>query len=137
MLVNETKIRVRYGETDQMGFAYYGIYAQYFEVARVEALRKIGHSYKEMEEKGVMLPVLEFNVNYKAPAYYDDEITIVTKITEWPLSFKISFYHETYNASGKLLNTGKVTLISVDKQSSKPCRLPEWFTSALAPFFNE
>ena len=77
---NISKIRVRYGETDQMGYCYYGNYAQYFEVGRVEALRDFGFSYKEMELQGIMLPVSEFNVNYLNPAFYDDELSIVTKI---------------------------------------------------------
>jgi len=76
MFRSETKIRVRYGETDQMGFAYYGNYAQYYEVGRVEALRGIGMSYRELEEDGVMLPVYTFSIKYLKPALYDDEITI-------------------------------------------------------------
>jgi acyl-CoA thioester hydrolase len=76
----KTSIRVRYGETDQMGYCYYGNYAQYFEVGRVEALRAFGMSYKEMEGSGVMLPVSEFNVRYFSPAYYDDLLLITTKI---------------------------------------------------------
>ena len=77
-----TKIRVRYGETDQMGYCYYGNYAQYFEVGRVEALREVGLSYKEMETQGIMLPVSEYNVKYLSPAFYDDELIITTKIEE-------------------------------------------------------
>ena len=75
-----TEIRVRYGETDQMGYCYYGNYAQYFEVGRVEALRAFGMSYRAMEEDGFMLPVLDFQVRYLSPAYYDDLLTITTKI---------------------------------------------------------
>jgi acyl-CoA thioester hydrolase len=78
----ETQIRVRYGETDQMGYCYYGNYAQYFEVGRVEALRTVGLSYKELEEQGIMLPVSEFNVKYLSPAFYDDLLTIKTTITK-------------------------------------------------------
>ena len=77
--IHETKVRVRYGETDQMGYCYYGNYAQYFEVGRVEALRSLGCSYKALEDQGIMLPVSEYNVKYKRPAYYDDELTIQTK----------------------------------------------------------
>ena len=79
--IQKTSLRVRYGETDQMGYCYYGNYAQYFEVGRVEALRSFGMSYKDMENSGVMLPVSEFNVRYFAPAYYDDLLLITTKIT--------------------------------------------------------
>ena len=67
----ETKIRVRYGETDQMSFVYYGVYAQYYEVGRVELLRSLGLTYKELEEMGFALPVVNLNIKYKKPAYYD------------------------------------------------------------------
>ena len=78
MFKSETKIRVRYAETDQMGYCYYGNYAQYFEVARVEALRSLGVTYKTMEENGIWLPVVDFSINYLQPAYYDEELTILT-----------------------------------------------------------
>ena len=120
----ETKIRVRYAETDQMSFVYYGIYAQYFEVGRVELLRSLGVSYKEIEEMGYALPVVNFNVKYKKPAYYDDELTIKTTIKELP-SAKITFYYETYNENKELLNTAEVVLVFVNKESGKPCFAPD------------
>ncbi len=117
-----------------MGYVYYGNYAQYYEVGRVEALRKLGFSYKDMEEKGIMLPVLELTINYKKPAFYDDEITIVTTIKEMP-SVRITFDYECYNSNKELLNTGKVTLVFIDKKSNKPCQPPTWFRDAIAKFF--
>jgi acyl-CoA thioester hydrolase len=134
MVKKETTLRVRYAETDQMGYVYYGNYAQYYEVGRVEALRKLGFSYKDMEEKGIMLPVLELTINYKKPAFYDDEITIVTTIKEMP-SVRITFDYECYNSNKELLNTGKVTLVFIDKKSNKPCQPPTWFRDAIAIFF--
>ncbi|MFY8185428.1 MAG: acyl-CoA thioesterase [Bacteroidia bacterium] len=134
MVKKETTLRVRYAETDQMGYVYYGNYAQYYEVGRVEALRKLGFSYKDMEEKGIMLPVLELTINYKKPAFYDDEITIVTTIKEMP-SVRITFDYECYNSNKELLNTGKVTLVFIDKKSNKPCQPPTWFRDAIAKFF--
>ena len=74
----KTKIRVRYGETDQMGFVYYGVYAQYFEVGRVELLRSLGVDYKSLEEEGYFLPVVNLEVQYKKPALYDNELIIKT-----------------------------------------------------------
>src|SRR6478609_2976938 len=130
MIQAETKIRVRYGETDQMGYAYYGIYAQYYEVGRVEAMRLLGFSYKEVEARGILLPVIDFSIQYKKPAYYDDEITVVTRLREKPTGFRIPFEYECFNGESQLLNTGKVTLVSVDKQTSRPCQLPDWFLSA-------
>ena len=120
----ETKLRVRSGETDQMSYAYYGIYAQYFEVGRVELLRSLGVSYKEIEEMGYALPVVNFNIKYKKPAYYDDELTIKTTIKELP-SAKITFYYETYNENKDLLNTAEVVLVFVNKESGKPCFAPD------------
>jgi acyl-CoA thioester hydrolase len=134
MLKAETVLRVRYGETDRMGYAYYGNYAEYYEVGRVEALRKMGFSYREIEDKGILLPVVDFAIQYKKPAYYDDEITIVTSIKELP-SVRITFYYECYNAQKDLLNTGHVTLVFIDKAKNKPCAPPDWFMSEIKQFF--
>ena len=120
----ETKIRVRYGETDQMSFVYYGVYAQYYEVGRVELLRSLGLTYKELEEMGFALPVVNLNINYKKPAYYDDELTIRTTIKKLP-SAKITFYYEMLNANNELLNIGEVVLVFVNKETGKPCFAPE------------
>ena len=120
----ETKLRVRYGETDQMGFVYYGVYAQYYEVGRVELLRSLGISYRELEEKGFALPVVSFEINYKKAAYYDDELTIRTTIKELP-SARIEFYYETFNQKKELLNSGKVILVFVETKNKKPCSAPE------------
>jgi acyl-CoA thioester hydrolase len=136
MLRAETKIRVRYGETDQMGYVYYGNYAQYYEVGRVEAMRLTGFSYKEVEENGVLMPVVDFCINYKKPAFYDDEITIVTSIKQMPDGVKIPFDYECFNSKGELLNTGKVTLVCIQKSTNKLTPVPDWFTTALKPFFD-
>jgi acyl-CoA thioester hydrolase len=134
MYVSETQMRVRYAETDKMGYVYYGNYAEYFEVGRVEALRQLGMSYREMEEKGIMLPVLEFKIKYFKPAYYDDELTIKTTIKEIPET-RIVFYSETINAKGELLNKGEVTLVFVNTETAKPCAVPDYFIKMLSPFF--
>ncbi len=123
MYSKETKIRVRYGETDQMGYVYYGVYAQYFEVGRVELLRSLGVSYKKLEKSGFALPVVDFEINYKKAALYDDELTIRTTIKELP-SARITFEYETYNVAKELLNVGKVILVFVDKVTKKPCLPP-------------
>ena len=135
MIKAETKIRVRYGETDQMGYAYYGVYAQYYEVGRVEAMRQIGYSYKQVEEKGILLPVVDFSINYKKPAYYDDEITVITTIMEMPEGVKLPFAYECFNSNGELLNTGEVTLVFLQKSTNKITSIPDWFINALSPFF--
>ena len=135
MIRAETKLRVRYGETDQMGYAYYGVYAQYYEVGRVEAMRMIGYSYKEVEAKGILLPVIDYSIQYKKPAFYDDEITVVTTIREMPSGVKLPFEYECFNQNGELLNTGKVTLVFISKTNNKVTPIPDWFSNALRPFF--
>ena len=135
MVKSETKIRVRYGETDQMGYVYYGVYAQYYEVGRVEAMRLLGFSYKEIEQKGLLMPVIDFSISYKKPAYYDDEITVITFIREKPNGYRFNFEYECYNSSNELLNTGKVTLVMLEKATNKMAKIPEWFENALNRFF--
>ncbi len=126
MIKTETTLRVRYGETDQMGFVYYGVYAQYYEVGRVEAMRSLGFSYREMEESGILMPVINLTVNYKKPAKYDDEVRIVTTVKEMP-GVRITFHYECFNQKNELLNTGSVTLVFIDKQKNKPMQPPAWF----------
>lgn len=130
---HQTTIRVRYGETDQMGYCYYGNYAQYFEVGRVEALRSLGMSYKRMEEEGVMLPVSEFHVKYKAPAFYDDELTIVTKITSVK-GVRIHFEYEILNQHQVEISTASTTLVFVNKETMSPTPVPENFKKIIAKF---
>ena len=135
MYISETKIRVRYAETDQMGYVYYGNYATYYEVGRVEAMRQLGLSYKAMEDSGIMMPVLSFKIKYIKPAYYDDEITIKTTVREMPL-LKVHFEYESYNQQGVLLNIGETTLVFIDKSINKTCLPPANFLAELAFFFN-
>jgi acyl-CoA thioester hydrolase len=135
MYRSEIKIRVRYGETDQMGYAYYGNYAMYYEVARVESLRQLGLSYLELEESGVMMPVLENKSKYLAAAKYDDLLRIVTTLRQMP-GVRINFEYEIFNQEEKLIHTGETLLVFIDKKSGKPCRPPEAMTKLLAPFFS-
>lgn len=136
MFSHQTNLRPRYAETDQMGVVYYGNYPQYFEVARVEALRHLGLSYQQMESSGIMMPVLKLEVKYIQPALYDDELKIVTFIDELPSS-RITFKHEIFDSSGKLLTKGMVQLVFVNKESKRPVRCPAELNKTLAPFFAE
>jgi acyl-CoA thioester hydrolase len=124
MYSHKVNIRVRYGETDKMGFVYYGVYAQYYEVGRVELLRSLGISYKSLEEFGYELPVVSFKINYKKPAFYDDEIIIKTSISNIPSS-KIIFEYESFNTNGLLLNNGEVVLVFINRDTKKPCKAPQ------------
>lgn len=136
MFYSEIKIRVRYAETDQMGYCYYGNYAQYFEVARVEALRSLGVSYRDMEIQGVLLPVTDYSIKYLKPAFYDENLTIQTSIKNTP-GIRIEFEYETYNEKGELINTANTKLVFLDKTSMKPRVAPDFLMKQLIPFFNE
>jgi acyl-CoA thioester hydrolase len=135
MFQTEVKIRVRYGETDQMGYVYYGNYATYYEVARVESFRELGLSYKKLEESGVMMPVLELKTKYLQPAKYDDLLTVKVKIAELP-RLKIRYEYDIYNEAGTLLNQGETTLVFINMETNRPVRLPEGMAKLLAPFFS-
>lgn len=134
MFEAQTQIRVRYAETDQMGYVYYGNYATYFEVARVETLRQMGLSYKELEDQGVMMPVLENWSKYIAPAGYDELLTIKVKIKERP-QVRISFHYEIYNPSDKLIHIGETKLVFVATDTRKPCLIPDLFTDIINKYF--
>ncbi|HTN17477.1 MAG TPA: thioesterase family protein [Chitinophagaceae bacterium] len=132
-----TEIRVRYGETDQMGYLYYGNYALYYEVGRTDAIRHLGFTYKAMEEQGIALPVAECNLRYLRPAFYDDLITIKTTIREMPTGSVIQFHSELYNQHGKLINKGLTTLVFFDMQERKKTTIPDFLRESLEPYFKD
>ncbi len=131
-----TTIRVRYSETDQMHYVYYGNYATYYEVARVDALRQLGLSYTDLENSGIMMPVLENHSYYHKPAKYDELLTIKVVIPQLPLA-KIKFEYEIYTEDGDKIHTGSTTLAFLKIGSGKPTRAPSEMTALLAPFFDE
>jgi acyl-CoA thioester hydrolase len=128
-------IRVRYGETDQMGFVYHANYIQYLEVARVELFRSIGLSYKEIEEKGIQLPVENLSIEYKQAALYDDELTIHTIINELPMGVRVHFTYEIYNQNNQLIATAKTSLFSINLYTKKVTKFPEFILEKLKPYF--
>lgn len=135
MYTFETTVRVRYAETDQMGYVYYGNYAAFYEVGRVELFRSLGFSYKSLEDSGVMMPVLELHSRFLKPSRYDEEITVRTYLKEKP-GVKIRFDYELFNQKGELLNTGNTTLVFVDMKRNKPCMAPRDFMERLAAYFD-
>ena len=135
MYQTEVQIRVRYGETDQMGYVYYGNYASYYEVARVESFRQLGLSYKKLEKSGVMMPVLELKTKYLLPAKYDDLLTVKVKIAEMP-RLKIRYEYDVYNEEGILLNQGETTLVFINIDTNRPVRLPSKMSELLTPYFD-
>ena len=135
MFTYDTQIRVRYGETDQMGYLYYGHYAQYFEVGRAETIRSLGISYKEMEtDLGIMMPVMSLQMRYVRPALYDELLTIRTTLRQLPES-TMTFHHEIFNEKKKLVNGGSVKLCFVDMKSGKTVAPPQYLLDKLAPYF--
>ena len=124
MINGEIKLRVRYSDTDQMGYVYYGRYASYYEVARVELFRSLGFSYKNLEEEGIGMPVINMDTKYLLPIKYDEEIIIKTRIEELPSS-KIIFYYDIFNKKNNLANSAKTTLTFINLSSKKPVRIPK------------
>lgn len=137
MFIHDVQLRVRYAETDQMGYVYYANYAIYYEVARVETLRALGYDYHRLEaEDGIMMPVLETYIRYHKPAFYDQLLTLRTIIRDIPNS-RFRFDYEVYNPEQKLINQGYTTLIFVNRQSGKPIRCPEVLIRLLKPYFQQ
>jgi acyl-CoA thioester hydrolase len=135
MYTSEMQLRVRYAETDQMNVVYHGNYAQYFEVGRVESLRQLGLSYKELEATGVIMPVIEWTAKFLRPARYDDLLTIKTTLKEMPADHRVEFQQEVYNESGKLLTIGKVLLYFLRSANMEKTNMPEEMKLKLAPYF--
>ena len=134
MYKTETRIRVRYGETDQMQYVYYGVYAMYYEVGRVESLRQLGLTYRELEAMGIIMPVLENHSEFLLPAVYDELLRVVVTIPEKP-SVRIRFQYEIYNEKETLIHRGQTLLAFVNQKTGRPCRPPEAFQKVLASYF--
>lgn len=135
MYVHEIQLRVRYGETDQMGYLYYGNYAQYFEVGRVEMIRSLGLTYKELEDVyGIWLPVMSLEMRFVRPAYYDDLLTVRSELRELPNEY-ITFHVEVFNEKKKLVNAGRVRLCFFEAKTKKVVHAPEYLLEKLRPYF--
>ena len=130
MLSFDAIIRVRYADTDQMGYVYYGNYLTFYEIGRVELLRKLGIRYKELEKSGIIMPVIESHSKYILPAQYDELLTIRTTIEKIPL-LKIVFYYKIFNEEKKIIHTGKTILAFINTSSKKPCSAPKSIISLL------
>ncbi len=137
MVVDETRIRVRYSETDKMGYVYYGQYLTYFEIARAELVRRLGVPYSEMEETfGYLLPVVEAHVEYKAPARYDDMLVVRTYLKRKP-GVKIRFDHEVERSDGVLVAVGYTILAFLKAPERKPARPPLYFMQAVDKYWDD
>ena len=134
MLEDNINIRVRYADTDQMGFVYYGNYAKYYEIARVELFRNIGLTYKSLEEMGIGMPVIEMKTNFIMPAKYDEKLVVNIKIPELP-KLKIIFFYEIFNEKNELINTGETVLTFINLLTGKPKRVPPIMKDKLSKYF--
>ncbi|TVR87896.1 MAG: acyl-CoA thioesterase [Saprospirales bacterium] len=137
MFTHETRKRVRYGETDRMGLLYYGNYAQYYEIGRVEMIRSLGLTYKDIEDKlGVLMPVVTLYSRFIKPAYYDEDLRIKTTISEFPVR-TIVFHTEILRANGELINKGEVKLVFVTAENFKRVDTPVEIRNKLKPWFEK
>ena len=126
---DEIEFFVRYNETDQMSFVYHGNYVKYFEMGRIAWLRKLGFSYKKMEEDGVLLPVIDLKINFKKPALFDDKLKLVTRLVRVP-SYMIEFEFEIIK-EGSVISSGYTKLVFLNSVTNKPMRCPNLIMDAL------
>jgi acyl-CoA thioester hydrolase len=134
MYTHAIKYRVCYADTDQMGYVYYGNYARLFEIARVETLRSLGVSYRDLENNGIGLPVIEHCTKFHAPGLYDDELTVICQVEEMPAA-RIKFTYRIKNEAGDLINEGTTTLVFMSLATKKVIKAPEFVLNALRPYF--
>jgi acyl-CoA thioester hydrolase len=134
MVSNEISIRIQYSHTDKMGFCYHGNYPSFYEMGRTELMRNMGMSYRELEEKGFLMPVISLNIKYLHSAYYDDEIKVKTTLKEMP-GARITFYYEIFNKQNELINTAEAVLAFLNSETMSPCRPPLFFMDILRKHF--
>ena len=136
MIHTTHSIRVRYGETDPMKYVYYGNYAEYFEVARVELFRTLGISYDEIEKRGIFLPVSEYKIKYLKPGLYDQLLEIHTYIKKTP-GVKIEFDYEIYNEDKVKITEASTTLFFLDAETNKIVRCPDFLLDLIKENWKE
>jgi acyl-CoA thioester hydrolase len=134
MISSDVKYRVIYRDTDKMGFVYHANYIVFYEIARNEMFRNLGIPYSELEKMGIVTPIVEIESKYKAPAYYDDLLTIRATIKELPVA-KIDVEYEVFNEEGRLLNVGRTRLGYVNMERMRPCRAPQELIERLSQYF--
>ena len=135
MLTHETQIRVCYADTDKMGVVYYGNYPRFYEIARNEMLRAYGGTYKQIEESGIVWPVRTLNITYLKPAFYDDLLTLRSRVEEIPL-VRLCIKTEVFNPAGELINHGEVVLVSTNPITGKAVKTPQWLLDQLVPLIS-
>lgn len=119
-----TQLRVRYGETDAMGYVYYGTYPLYFEVGRNELMRHLGFPYANLEASGIMMPVVDMQLHYGSPAHYDNLLSVTTGIVSLG-GASIEFGYRIADEASTLVVWGTTTLAFVNRNTRKPVRVPQ------------
>jgi acyl-CoA thioester hydrolase len=135
MYTHAIKYRVCYADTDQMGYVYYGNYARMYEIARVDTLRSLGVSYRDLELNGIGLPVIEHFTKFHAPGLYDDELTVICQV-ESLLAARIKFSYRIKNEAGDVINEGNTTLVFMTLATKKVIKAPDFIVNALRPYFD-
>lgn len=135
MYSHDTQIRVRYGETDQMGYLHHSNYARYYEVARVELFRSLGFPYGEMEKSGILMPVLNIDSKFIKPILYDELVTVRATLTEHPKT-RMKLLYEVFNENAEKVNEGHTDLCFVDAANRRPMRCPAHIDEIMRPIFN-
>lgn len=131
----DTQLRVRYADTDQMQVVYHAKLIEYFEVGRTDAIRSLGITYKQIEEAGIIMPIVRVECNYLRPARYDELLTIRTMLNELPKDHRVEFEQEIYNEEDKLLCKAKILLYFINKESNSRGIIPDMLSKKLIPFF--
>jgi acyl-CoA thioester hydrolase len=132
----DTQVRVRYADTDQMQVVYHAKYIEYFEVGRTDSMRSLGITYKDVEQAGIIMPVVGIDCKFIKPALYDDLLTIRTSLIQLPKDHKIEFHQEVFNEKNQLLCKGTVMLYFMEKINFQKTGMPPMLTTKLEPFFN-
>ncbi|MDN5478848.1 MAG: acyl-CoA thioesterase [Chryseobacterium sp.] len=135
MIHSTNSLRVRYGETDPMKYVYYGNYAEYLEIGRVELFRNIGMSYDEIENQGIWLPVSEYKIKYIRPALYDQKLEIHTYVKKIP-GVRIEFDYEIYNEKGEKITEASTTLFFLDAKTNKIIKCPDFLMKLIEENWN-
>lgn len=132
----DTPVRVRYADTDQMHVVYHAKFIEYFESGRTESIRSLGVTYKEIEEWGLIMPVVRVQCDFLRPGRYDDLLTVRTILRVMPEGHRIQFEHEVYNESFKLICKGSILLYFLEKETNNKVDIPQHLIEKLKPFFD-
>jgi acyl-CoA thioester hydrolase len=123
-------LRAAYADTDQMGFVHHSSYVKYLEYARWEAFRQMGIPYKNVEEVGILMPVIEMQMKFIKPVFYDDQVRIEMDFT-LRRSTKLEIAYQIFNLNGELIHDATTTLAFLTKSSGRPCAIPDFMRDKL------